>query len=262
MTCADHRAAPGPGIEMLPVGVGGRVGMADLPAAAGPVGRDHRLPVAFLTRGLAVQTAVVGVVGPGPRGGRPWLASGVLVTPGLLLTTHEVLPDRDRAARSVVRLDDGGGAVDPCGPRVGLDARSLFHTSPALGYTIVRVDDPAGDPRRWFGHPLPGDREQFAVGQLLNVVGHEPAGGGKELALQDDTVTAVLAGSIRYTSDTGWRAPGSAMFSNGWELVALHRTSGVEVDGVWVDNDAVRADAIVADLRAVLPSTVLAELAI
>ena len=41
------------------------------------------------------------------------------------------------------------------------------------------------------------------------------------------------------------------MFTNCWDLVALHHAGGEPgATGVWLDNEAVRIDRIVADVRA------------
>ena len=119
---------------------------------------------------------------------------------------------------------------------------------------------------KWGFVPLP-DAAIYAPGQRLNVVQH-PRGRRKEVALQSNTVTNIFTNHVRYSTDTEPGSSGSPVFNNAWDLVALHHAAGSkDSSGNWQDNQGVRVDKIVADLKASLGGStagqaVLAELGI
>lgn len=90
----------------------------------------------------------------------------------------------------------------------------------------------------------------YALGDYLNIIGH-PAGRRKEVALQENNLTAVYANMIHYTTDSEPGSSGSPVFDNNWDLMALHRGTGnLGPNGVWIDNEGIRIDRIAADLVA------------
>ena len=114
-----------------------------------------------------------------------------------------------------------------------------------------------------FGHlRLPASGVTYAAGQFLNVIGH-PSGRRKEVALQENTVTGVFTNVVRYTADTEPGSSGSPVFTNGWDLVALHHAGGDQApSGAWLNNEGMRIDRIVADLQANVPASIRSELGI
>jgi V8-like Glu-specific endopeptidase len=116
--------------------------------------------------------------------------------------------------------------------------------------------------QRWGHLRLPASGPSYAVGQYLNVVGH-PSGRRKEVALQDNSITGVFTNVIRYTTDTEPGSSGSPVFTNGWDIVALHHAGGDRApSGAWLNNEGMRVDRIVADLRANAPAAIRTELGI
>lgn len=119
---------------------------------------------------------------------------------------------------------------------------------------------------KWGFIPL-RDTVNYAPGQRLNVVQH-PRGRRKEVALQSNTVTNIFNNHVRYSTDTEPGSSGSPVLNNAWDLVALHHAAGSQdSSGNWQDNQGVRVDKIVADLRSSLSGStsgqaVLAELGI
>jgi len=114
-----------------------------------------------------------------------------------------------------------------------------------------------------WGHlRLPASGVSYANGQFLNVVGH-PSGRRKEVALQENTITGVFTNVVRYTADTEPGSSGSPVFTNGWDLVALHHAGGDQApNGAWLNNEGMRIDRIVADLQANAPAAIRTELGI
>ncbi len=89
---------------------------------------------------------------------------------------------------------------------------------------------------------------QVALDQHLNIVQH-PKGRRKEVAIQDNKVTTIYTNVLRYTTDTQRGSSGSPVFNNGWDLVAIHHAAGDYQNGQWVNNEGVRMDKIMADIR-------------
>jgi endonuclease G len=104
---------------------------------------------------------------------------------------------------------------------------------------------------KWGFIPLQGT-VNYAPGQRLNVLQH-PRGRRKEVALQSNTVTNIFNNHVRYSTDTEPGSSGSPVLNNSWDLVALHHAAGSQdSSGNWQDNQGVRVDKIVADLRSSL----------
>lgn len=287
-----------PGDE-LAVGVGGNVAMEELPANERLVGQNNQLPAHFLEEGVLVQRAVARVqlkqAVSGLPAGSGW-GTGSLVSPSLLLTNNHVIPDKAFAAKVAAQFNyqfDHRG-VDQPADAFDLDPAGFFHTNAALDYTVVRLrpkrpfvistrgvpadDALAAAPSPTLPFPLPNlwrtagstwgwlrlptGPLAYAIGQFLNVVGH-PSGRRKEVALQENTITGVFPNVIRYTTDTEPGSSGSPVFTNGWDLVALHHAGGDQApSGAWLNNEGMRIDRIVNDLRANASAAVRTELGI
>ncbi len=124
------------------------------------------------------------------------------------------------------------------------------------------------NPGEAWGYLRLSDSLSYATDQHLNIVQH-PKGRRKEVALQQNNLTNVYAGRIRYTTDTEPGSSGSAVFNNAWELVAIHHAAGEwdEANNRWLSNEGMRIDKIVEDLRdrysgTTTGSQILAELGI
>ena len=106
---------------------------------------------------------------------------------------------------------------------------------------------------RWGRLQLPTGTVTVADDQHINIVQH-PQGRRKEVAVQQNRLTNIYANHLRYTTDTEPGSSGSPVFDNGWDLLAIHHAGGERVNGVWINNQGVRIDRIVADIRANHPA--------
>lgn len=88
----------------------------------------------------------------------------------------------------------------------------------------------------------------YARRQHINIVQH-PKGRRKEVALQDNHLDKIFSNVVRYTTDTDRGSSGSPVFNNEWELIALHHAGGEKDGDTWLNNQGIRIDKIVADLR-------------
>lgn len=254
---------PGPA---LPVGVGGRVDLDDLPKEEriiGGPGENNLLPVAFLEKGAVVQRSVgrvtLTVSHAGLSPGDGW-GTGFLVGDSLFMTNNHVIPDKDFAKKVEVQFNvqkDLRGrllAIDP----FEFDADAFFLTDPALDFSLIRLKPSDRTPPPGLAAPLQAGAVWghlrlnstllFAVKQPMNIVQH-PAGRPKEVALQDNILDKVFADVVRYTTDTEPGSSGSPVFNNSWDLVALHHSAGDQQGGVFVNNEGIRIDRIVQFLK-------------
>ena len=126
-----------------------------------------------------------------------------------------------------------------------------------------------------FGHlPLVGAEGKIRLGRPVNIVQH-PAGARKQVVFRESMLSALpetLRTMAHYTGDTKPGSSGSPVFSDAWEVVALHH-SGVpdtneagdwlDVDGKvwdetsdpewervkWIANEGIRVSSLVARVR-------------
>ncbi len=128
------------------------------------------------------------------------------------------------------------------------------------GFTLIRLRSKSviNDPVFGSGIIAPGQKWGFIQlnpdpvyleEQHLNIIQH-PSGRRKQIALQNNQSTDLYQNFIRYTTDTEPGSSGSSVFDNIWQIVALHHAGGEQdVDGRWINNQGVRIDSIVENLR-------------
>jgi len=219
------------------------------------------LPVWFLARGVEIQSAVARVVLTEPvsglAAGAGW-ATGFMVSPTLFMTNNHVIPNKPFANKVRMQFNY---QVDPQGIEEVTesyfpDADDVFHTNPALDYTLIRLkgnqSEDADKPRlagdRW-GYIILNDSPIFRKEQHFNIVQH-PSGRAKEISLQDNEIDKLFTNVVRYTADTEPGSSGSPVFNNSWKIVALHHAGGdKDATGKWLNNEGIRIDAVIKDLR-------------
>ncbi|MFN5160742.1 MAG: lipase family protein [Cyanobacteriota bacterium] len=149
--------------------------------------------------------------------------TGFLVAPRLLLTNHHVLGSADQARHSKVEFnfqEAASGALQGTQCFV-LAPQELFLTDEELDYSLVAVAD--DDDLAAYGWlPLIEETGKLLVGETVNIIQH-PNGEPKQLAIRNNQVVDELELFLHYRTDTD---PGSPVFNDQWEVVALHH-SGV-----------------------------------
>ena len=240
------------------------------------IDENDLLPVWFLEKGVKVQRAVARVVLTKAVSGLPpgsgW-ATGFLVSPSLFLTNNHVIPNL--AFNSKIRMQfnfqlGSEGFEQPTESYLP-DPDDVFHTNPTLDYSLVRLK--AAPSAGMSAISLPGqnwgfiqlnDNPVYREKQHFNVIQH-PSGRRKEVALQNNEIETLFQHFVRYQADTEPGSSGSPVFDNLWQLVALHHAGGErDQSGKWINNQGVRVDSIVEDLRSAFAnrSAVLTELGI
>lgn len=225
-------------------------------AAAGPRERTDRMPRAALERVIGgaeellsvmfIARAAIAVRAVGRIRMPSGFGTGFLVAPGVLMTNNHVLADsgeaRDAHAQFRYEVDLAEKHVDPVDFR--LEPERLFVTDPDLDFSLVAVAPAALDGSRLedFGYlPLVGAEGKTVVGRPVNIIQH-PAGERKQVVFRESMLSALpesLRTMAHYTGDTKPGSSGSPVFSDAWEVIALHH-SGVPAandDGDWLDLD-------------------------
>ena len=197
----------------------------------------------FLEAGLRASKAVARLRLQAASGKLLGWGTGSLIAPRLLLTNNHVLPSAEAARTCLAEFNVEEPLPGQATPSVPFELRpnELFLTDVGLDFTLVAVAPQSTTGRAvtefGFNPPHAGD-DPILESEKVNIIQH-PAGRPKELALRDNTVTAILADFIHYEADTEPGSSGSPVFNDQWQLVALHH-SGVprkDAAGNWLLRD-------------------------
>jgi V8-like Glu-specific endopeptidase len=170
-------------------------------------------------------------------GAQAWFGTGFMVSPGLLLTNHHVLPNLEVARKARVFFDyEDDESGRQLSPQLFLaQPDRYFLNNELLDFALVAVD---GDPgHRWGTIPLRHRPSAVRPGARVNLIQH-PRGGSKQIVMHGNEVVEVTDAAIHYLADTEGGSSGSPVFNDRWELVALHHRGGSR------DNVGVRMDQV------------------
>ncbi|MDQ1031640.1 V8-like Glu-specific endopeptidase [Streptomyces umbrinus] len=191
------------------------------------VGDDDSVRTNFLSRGSTAARSVGRVVNVALRRDPPVpLATGVLVSPRLLLTNNHVVPGEVDASEAAVQF---GFEIDEAGRECeyvtyALAPEVCWFTDEELDFTVVAVADlhgkAPGDAYGWV--PLIEQTGKAINCEPLNVI-HHPGGDRKRVSIRENRMVAQDELWLRYTSDTRKGSSGAPVFNDQWEMVALHR---------------------------------------
>lgn len=202
------------------------------------------------------------------------LATGFMVTARLLLTNYHVLPSAADAvgvaANFQYERDDGGVRA---GFFVDLDPGAFFASDATLDYALVAIKPDANGAAalRDLGFiKMIEATPKTSIGSPANIIQY-PDGGPKAYAFADNRIVDMLdEGFIHYRTDTRPGSSGSPVYSEKWELIALHHCgiprveAGVVLDRngkpwddqrqtdddvEWVANEGVRVSSLVDAIR-------------
>lgn len=249
------------------------VGTTDINALERIINQNDLMSVSFLEAGLLVSRSV-GHICFRSNTGRISLGTGFMVSPRLLLTNNHVLPDVGQAAICQIEFNYQNGIDTQPLPSVVFDLQPnvFFLTDEDLDYSLVAVAERAinGDALSSFGClPLIEEEGKILKGEYASIIQH-PNGEPKQLALRENQIVDLLENFLHYETDTAPGSSGSPVFSDQWEIVALHH-SGVPrrdeqgrilaKDGTlwrseqgdhkidWIANEGVRISRIVRHIR-------------
>jgi endonuclease G, mitochondrial len=203
------------------------------------MGRDDLLPTSYLERGLMASRAVCRISVSDPVGTSIEWGTGFLISPRLLLTNNHIIATPGEAARATIEFNyelDPEGRTRRATP-FRLDPGEAFLTSPRdqLDFTIVAVH-PASDDGAVrlsdFGFlRLDADASKVEAGEFATIVQH-PGSAPKKVSLREnqivklgDQTNAAQNNFIWYSSDTAPGSSGAPVFSDAWQVIALHHAS-------------------------------------
>ncbi len=208
------------------------------------------LPGHWLRTGHEVSDAVALV--RTPRG----TATGVLVSPWLLLTVEPVLRHGDDAEQAVLQLRyqrDARGRTGAAREH-RLDPERFFDADAVHGWALAALRGPdahAGPGHAYAPVPMQGASGTILLGQPVTVVQHR-RGRPRELTVRASRLIGVTGTALTYGPVDG-AGPGSAgapVFTDRWDLVGLHHRPVEAADGHPIAHEAVRVSVVVADLAA------------
>lgn len=240
------------------------------------IGERDFLGIEFLEMAAAVARFVGRVHIRSQPGRTRGFGTGFVVSPRLFLTNNHVLPSPEMARHSQVEFDyqkDRFGrplSVVIC----DLEPETFFLTDRKLDFTLVAVTEKSvgGLPLAnyaWVGlHAASG---KALIGDALNIIQH-PRGEMKQLVLRSNKLVDIFDDFVHYETDTDPGSSGSPVFSDAWNVVALHH-SGVprtddngnllDIDGqiwrqgqddparlAWVGNEGIRVSSLIRFIEA------------
>lgn len=201
-------------------------------------------PIAFLEQGLLVSKPVAHITLA--DGG---LATGFLIAPDVLMTNWHVFRTNVDALNAKVRFNY---QTDLYGNFMATDEYdcipdSLFKSNPELDYAVVRIKGEAG--MKWgFLKLNPID---VITEEKVNIIQH-PAGGPKQIAMNDNEVKYVDDTVIQYITDTLPGSSGAPVFNDRWQVTALHHSGGnipePSTNSIHFRNEGIRIGVILKDL--------------
>jgi V8-like Glu-specific endopeptidase len=238
------------------------------------IGQSDLISFNSLQKAIAIGRFVGRVSQRSDSGSSSPVGTGSMVSPRLMLTNNHVLPDRDEASRHVIEFNYQLGEDDTplAAARFALAPDEFFATDKELDYTLVAVATTSDDGQalEMFGWSrLNGAEGKILKGHALNIIQH-PEGAYKQIVLRGNRLLELCDHHFLYETDTLRGSSGAPVYSDQWEVVALHHRSVPNVvDGkvmsianvpwteqmpesqiAWIGNEGVRVSSLVRHIKA------------
>jgi V8-like Glu-specific endopeptidase len=153
-----------------------------------------------------------------------WFGTGFLVAPDLLMTNNHVIRTPAEAVSAECsfnyQLGRDGKVLEAVPARTMPDG--LFHTDPALDYTVVQLADAPGNA---FGH-LSLTQAVARKDERVAIIQH-PGGHLKKISIQNNFVAYSDSRVLQYTTSTLPGSSGSPVLNDEFEVTAIHHSGGL-----------------------------------
>ena len=219
----------------------------------------------FLAQGADVRRAI-GMVEVN-LGNESRTGTGFLIGNGLFITNRHVIKSADEALSTTITFDR---ELDPAriplaSTSFRLNPQQLFVASPEgdLDFAVIALGTRIAGPAsvESLGQcPLSPEPNKHVLGMNVNIIQH-PRGNYKQVAIRNNLLTFRTDRSLLYETDTEVGSSGAPVFSDVWDMVALHhygqpnlaKLDAAGARGFPVNaNEGIRISAIHAALQAQL----------
>lgn len=191
------------------------------------LGINNLRQIAWIEQGIVAARSVCRVLTPEGAG------TGFLVGADLLMTNHHVIRSAEVARETVIEFNYEIKADGRIGSttRCKLDAGQLY-TNPDLDYTLVRVQSDANSaPSATWGRLRLNPQADPVPGEHVCIIQH-PNGGLKQIVMTENRVVRLHGPYLLYTTDTMPGSSGSPVFSDAWQVIAIHHAGSALNEGV------------------------------
>lgn len=205
------------------------------------VGASDLVDDFFLIRALIAARPVCRISIRADGGHERGCATGVMVSPRLLLTNNHVIGTPDEAAPSLAEFNfclDIAGNPEPS-YRFKLRPDLFFFTDEGLDFSLVSVEQQGdgGVALSTYGyHRLIAQSGKALLKEWMNIIQH-PGGARRQFAIRENQcVEDGGPDEIWYRSDTAQGSSGAPVFNDSFQLVALHHRGVARkgADGLYV----------------------------
>jgi len=213
------------------------------------IGTNDLVDEFYLERALAAARPVCRLIVRTGTGKVEGYATGVMVSPDLLLTNWHVFPTAADAANSLAEFDytlDIRGDDVPS-HQFRLDPGVFFDSNENLDVALVAVI-PRGadgtDISRYGFHRLSADPNKIDEGEWITIIQH-PGGLRRQYAVRENHLFDVQPQFLWYQSDTAPGSSGSPCFNDSFQIVALHHSGKAKQEnGMYVLRDGRRVASL------------------
>lgn len=181
------------------------------------IGENTLRDVVVLAKALEAARAVVRLAVP------PYVGTGFLVAPGLMMTNHHVIGSPDEAARTQVwfRYQLGLDGLPEATQAATCAPDRAFFTDADLDVTVVAIEGAPEDVA-----PLRLSRGLPEVDDRVAIIQH-PGGNLKKISMQNNFVAYADATILQYTTSTEPGSSGAPVFDDDFGVVAIHHSGGM-----------------------------------
>lgn len=215
------------------------------------IGNSDLFPLSFFEAGLDAGSSVCRIEVHDNVGRVLGYGTGFLVSPSLMLTNNHVLESAKTARYSLAQFNYETDLQ--LLPRLiksfRFDPDRFFITDEELDFALVAVEKTSAEGAKLSEFnflKLNSESGKALIGEYVSIIQH-PAGAPKAVAVRENEILDVFDNFIHYATDTEPGSSGSPVFSDGWEVVALHHAGVPDPNDSckYVANEGVRISSVV-----------------